>query len=183
MCLFPKGLTPWLQNHPGPDKSIRKKDLESGKIISRRYRNRRIGEFLKELKLTEGRSTGIPKIFKALKENGSPAPIIATDEDRTYFLIEIKIHELFLGQEEAQEEVQEEAQDKKELSEIEERILEFISNDEVSKEEIADYLKIKKTSGNFKKAMKKLKEKGYIEYIIPEKPTSKYQKYRISKKN
>ncbi|MFW5872031.1 MAG: Fic family protein [bacterium] len=74
------------------------------------------------------------------------------------------------------------AQDKKELSEIEERILEFISNDEVSKEDIADYLKIKKTSDNFKKAMKKLKEKGYIEYTTPEKPTSKYQKYRISKK-
>jgi len=29
--------------------------------VSRRYRNRRIGEFLKELNLTEGRSTGIPK--------------------------------------------------------------------------------------------------------------------------
>ena len=64
------------------------------------YWNRSIVEFLKELKLTEGRSTGISKIFKALKENGSPALIIETDEERTYFLIEIKIHEHFLGQEE-----------------------------------------------------------------------------------
>jgi len=39
--------------------------------MDRRYRNRRIGEFLKELKLTEGRCTGIPKIRKALRENGS----------------------------------------------------------------------------------------------------------------
>lgn len=30
-------------------------------VVCRRYRNRRIGEFLKELELTEGRSTGIPK--------------------------------------------------------------------------------------------------------------------------
>jgi ATP-dependent DNA helicase RecG len=41
------------------------------KIIARRYRNRRIGEFLKELKLTESRSTGIPKIIKSLKDNNS----------------------------------------------------------------------------------------------------------------
>ena len=81
----------------------------------------------------------------------------------------------------AQEEAREEAQDNNELTKIEERILEFISDKEVTKEAIADYLKIKKTSGNFKNAMKKLKDKGYIEYTIPEKPTSKYQKYRISK--
>lgn len=31
----------------------------------RRYRNRRIGEFLKELDLTQGRATGIPKSFHA----------------------------------------------------------------------------------------------------------------------
>ncbi|WP_446497425.1 AlbA family DNA-binding domain-containing protein, partial [Halomonas sp. BC2] len=41
---------------PGPDPSIRLQDLQAGKAVSRRYRNRRIGEFLKELDLTEGRS-------------------------------------------------------------------------------------------------------------------------------
>jgi ATP-dependent DNA helicase RecG len=45
---------------PGPDRSIRLEDLKQGKAVSRRYRNRRIGEFLKELDLTEGRSTGTP---------------------------------------------------------------------------------------------------------------------------
>lgn len=44
---------------PGPDRSIRLADLRRGKAVSRRYRNRRIGEFLKELDLTEGRATGI----------------------------------------------------------------------------------------------------------------------------
>ena len=29
-------------------------------LRSRRFRNRRLGEFLKELDLTEGRATGIP---------------------------------------------------------------------------------------------------------------------------
>ena len=36
-----------------------------------RYRNRRLGEYLKELELTEGRSTGIPTIQNVLKANGS----------------------------------------------------------------------------------------------------------------
>ena len=34
---------------PGPDRSIKMEDLRRGKAVSRRYRNRRIGEFLKEL--------------------------------------------------------------------------------------------------------------------------------------
>ena len=38
-------------------------------MIARKYRNCRIGEFLKELKLTEGRNIGIPKIKRALKNN------------------------------------------------------------------------------------------------------------------
>lgn len=46
---------------PGPDRSIRLADFDAGRAVSRRYRNRHIGEFLQELDLTEGRSTGIPK--------------------------------------------------------------------------------------------------------------------------
>jgi len=77
---------------PGPDRSIRMSDLRAGKGVSRRYRNRRIGEFLKELDLTEGRSTGIRKILKAMKSNGSPAPEFDTDDDRSYFLIRLPVH-------------------------------------------------------------------------------------------
>ena len=72
---------------PGPDRSIRMDDLKSGKAVARRYRNRRIGEFLKELELSEGRGTGIPKIIAAMRENGSGKPEFITDEDRTSFLV------------------------------------------------------------------------------------------------
>ena len=72
---------------PGPDRSVGIEDLRAGRAVSRRCRNRRIGEFLKELNLTEGRSTGIPRILKAMSENGSPAPVFETDEERSYFLI------------------------------------------------------------------------------------------------
>ena len=68
-------------------------DLRAGRAVSRRYRNRRIGEFLKELDLTEGRSTGVPKILRAMENNGSPPPEFESDEDRTYFLIRLPVHE------------------------------------------------------------------------------------------
>jgi ATP-dependent DNA helicase RecG len=54
------------------------------------YRNRKIGGFLKELNLTEGRGTGIPIIHSELNNNGSPPPIFETDEC-TYFLCTIKM--------------------------------------------------------------------------------------------
>ncbi len=82
-------------SYPGPDKSIRKSDIEKGLIIARRYRNRRIGEFLKELKLTEGRSTGIPKIIRSMENNGSPEPTFDTDDDRTFFIVELPINKYF----------------------------------------------------------------------------------------
>ncbi len=43
---------------PGPDRSITDEHLENRVLISRRYRNRRIGDFLKELDIVEGRNTG-----------------------------------------------------------------------------------------------------------------------------
>ena len=50
------------------------------------------GDFLKELDLTEGRSTGISKVLKVMKENGSPPPEFETDGDRSYFLIRLPAH-------------------------------------------------------------------------------------------
>ena len=79
---------------PGPDRSIRLEDFEAGRAVSRRYRNRRIGEFLKELDLTEGRSTGVPKILKAMAANGSPAPLFETDDDRAAYVIRLPVHPL-----------------------------------------------------------------------------------------
>ena len=81
----------------GPDRSISIEAIRAAKALrSRRYRNRRLGEFLKELNLTEGRATGIPTIQRKLEQNGSPRATIDTDEDRTYFLIDIPCHPDFV---------------------------------------------------------------------------------------
>jgi len=78
-------------NSPGPDRSVRLDQLRQGKAIPRRYRNRRIGDFLKELEITEGRSTGIPKILRAMKKNGSPPTEFEFDDDHSYFLVRLSM--------------------------------------------------------------------------------------------
>ena len=50
---------------------------------------------MKELELTEGRATGIPTILKSLEDNGSPFPKFNTDEDRSFFEVELFIHRAF----------------------------------------------------------------------------------------
>ena len=56
---------------------------------SSRYRNVRLGDCLKELNLTEGRATGIPTIQDELRANGSSLATIETDEERSFFLIDL----------------------------------------------------------------------------------------------
>lgn len=82
-------------SYPGADRSISREGLRTYRAISRRYRNRRVGDFLKELHLTEGRNTGISKILHAMRNNGSPDPLFETDEDRLYFLTTLPCHEGF----------------------------------------------------------------------------------------
>lgn len=82
-------------NFPGPDYYIDMEKFAAGKVRARRYRNPKIGEFFKEIDLSEKKSTGISKILRELKRNGSPFPEFETDADRTYMITTIRIHERF----------------------------------------------------------------------------------------
>ena len=84
---------------PGMDRSITDADLKKFTIRSRFYRNRRIGEFLKELDLAEGRNTGIGKIVRAMRENGSPDPQFYNPETRSFMTVILPIHEAFKSDE------------------------------------------------------------------------------------
>lgn len=169
-------------SYPGPDRSVDMDDLKKGKAVSRRYRNRRIGEFLKELELTEGRSTGIPKILRSLKENNSPPPEFKTDEDRTYYYIkfnvnpEVKSEDIKKNMSGAQLRAQSGAQSDDRTVDI----LKAIKNEPKSTKEIMDDIGLEKKTGSLKRTLKDLLEKGMIEYTIPEKPRSRLQKYRIT---
>ena len=76
-------------------------ELQKGIIHNRRYRNRRIGDFLKELDMTEGRGTGIPIIRREMEKNGSPEPRFETDENHSYFITTLPIHSAFLDRSDA----------------------------------------------------------------------------------
>lgn len=87
-------------SYSGPDRSISMDDINQAVALrSRRYRNVRLGDFLKELNLTEGRATGIPTIQNELRRNGSGRARLRTDECRTFFLIDIPCHPDFVEQE------------------------------------------------------------------------------------
>ena len=79
-------------SYPGAVPPVDTQILHHQKIVARDYRNRRIGDFLKELDLTEGRGTGFPKMYKKMENNGSPQPIIETDEQGVYFMITLPIN-------------------------------------------------------------------------------------------
>jgi ATP-dependent DNA helicase RecG len=70
-------------------------DLRAGRAISRHYRNRRIGDFLKEIEMSEKRSTGITKILRTLQSNGSPPPEFETNDGRDYMIVTIHQHDGF----------------------------------------------------------------------------------------
>ena len=80
-------------SYPGPVPGIESRHLvPNAEIRAAPARNRRIGEFLKELGLAEGRLSGLPKVFKAMEANGSPVPRFDFDEHRTWFQATLPAH-------------------------------------------------------------------------------------------
>ena len=80
-------------SYPGPVPGIEARHLvPNAETRAVPARNRRIGEFLKELGLAEGRLTGLPRVFQAMEANGSPTPRFEFDEHRTFFQATLPAH-------------------------------------------------------------------------------------------
>ena len=143
-------------SHPGADRSITEEGLRTYHVFNRRYRNRRIGEFLKEMHLTEGRNTGFRKILNALERNGSPKPIFETDPERLSFCTTLLIHpDFFYKNEGVNEGVS------KDLTEKEQMILNAMkSTPSISVAKMVKELNISKAS--IERAIKSMKEKQLI---------------------
>lgn len=160
-------------SYPGPLPPLNKEKLQSGRVVARKYRNRRIGDFLKELHLTEGRGTGIPKIIRVMKINGSPEPIFDTDDDLTYFLTCLPIHPDFKRvQDRVQDQVQDRVQDEK-------GILTYCLRPK-KRSEIFIRIGVYNNYDQFKKYIRPLLEKGYLARTIPDKLSSRNQQYKTT---
>ena len=191
-------------SYPGADRSIRMEDLQRGQAVNRRYRNRRIGEFLKELELAEGRSTGVPKILRVMRDNGSPAPSFETDDDRTWFRVRLPVHPSFpleaddasgeqdnrlehkekagvppegTPQETPQETPQDAPQETPQVTESVERLIGAVQR-ETSRAELQAALKLRDRRSFIDSYLKPALEAGLIEMTLPDMPTNRNQRYR-----
>jgi ATP-dependent DNA helicase RecG len=168
------------------------KSLRIGRAMPRRYRNRRIGEFLKELEFTEGRSTGIPKIMEAMEKNGSPPAEFEFDHDHSYFMVRLPVHSAALevakmivddlevvGTELTQ--IGDQAGTELGLSPDQVKLL----NKAVIDLGITDLMLVVGRTNRIKfrdQLINPLLLAGYIKMTIPDKPRSSKQKYRITQK-
>ena len=148
-------------SHPGADRSITDEGLKTYHVFNRRYRNRRIGEFLKEMHLTEGRNTGFRKILNALEKNGSPKPIFETDPARLSFSSTILIHPAFVG-ENVGESVGENVGVK--LNKTQRKIIELLKdNPQYTLEQMAQIITVERRT--IERNIKKLRENGVLERV------------------
>ena len=154
-------------SYGGPGRSVRLEDFSKGIVNPRRYRNRRIGDFFKELDITEGKSTGVPTIVGAMKENGSPAVKFEFDEERTWFMVTVPVHEWFLeGNDTLNEPVNGTVNDTVNgtVNETEQIILRLIkSNASIKIEDMVLYSK--KSRRTVIRALSSLKDKNLIKRI------------------
>ncbi len=145
---------------PGPDISISDKDIANYNMRTRRYRNRRIGDFLKELHLVEGRNTGIPSAIKGIKDNGSPMPKLLTDAERSFFSVILPIHESFKQKNKVDVQQKRKRRTKKELKEL---ILVLLEDQDLSATSIYKELGY---SGNLSKTFRMCLEELILESKI-----------------
>lgn len=147
-----------ITSFPGMDRSITDQNIKDLKIRGRIYRNRRIGDFFKELKLTEGRNTGIPNALVALKENRSPTPIFEMDSDRRYLSVILKCNKAFIN------DISIEKVSKKRLSkeEIKMKVLELLKEEDLSLREIAKKMGYKGISKTLTLVIEELEKDSLI---------------------
>jgi ATP-dependent DNA helicase RecG len=163
---------------PGPDRSISDESIRELRMVATRYRNRRIGEFLKELHLVEGRNTGIPSMLRALTDNGSAPPVFETDADRSYFRVTFFVHDAFKPN---KSQTDHKAVKKKKRPDVKAAVLEALSDEPMSSQELA--VKVGYSthrSGAFYRVIGELADEGKISYTIPGNPRDRNQRlYRV----
>ena len=161
---------------PGPDRSITGDDLVRGVLISSRYRNRRIGDYLKELRMVEGRNTGVPLMLEAMRRNGSDRPIFRTDEERSYFRVVLPVHSVFLGGQYGSPGLGVGRGRRRTREELCVLIKQNLLGGNLSPTELSAALGYSKLTDTMRAVVRDMMERGEVQYLYPDKPKSRNQK-------
>lgn len=119
-------------------------------------------------KCIERMGTGIHDMIRRCRTAGLAEPEIRLDGG--FFVLTIRRKMSALAQSGAQSGAQSEA------------ILKNLETEPLSAAELAVALGLQSKTGAFKRTLQELVDSGMIEYTTPDKPTSRLQKYRLTKK-
>ncbi len=166
-----------ISSFPGPLPPVNQEMLKQERIVSRDTRNSRLGDFLKDLDLTEGRGTGIRKIRNQMQRNGSPAPNFITDDNNVFFITELLLHPAF---DQVTDQVTDQVSDQ--VSDQVKALLKCLAESEKSNKECMDILGLSHRPTFKENYLQPALHDSLIVMTIPDKPTSSKQKYKITPK-
>ncbi|MDR3283429.1 MAG: putative DNA binding domain-containing protein [Candidatus Methanoplasma sp.] len=165
---------------PGPDRSISADDIKKRRMVSKFNRNRRIGDFLKELKLVEGRNTGVPLMVRAMQANGSELPVFDTDEDRTYFTAILPVHAGFIKNHDADGPLENKKRVRRTAEEVDRLLSDLLKKEgSLSMREISQKMGYSATTKGLIGAVGRMIDGGKAEYLYPDRVNSPNQKIRL----
>jgi len=148
-----------IKSYPGFDHTITNGDIRSLNIRSRKpYRNRSIGNYLKDYRLTEGHNTGIPRAVRFLKENGSPMPLFLNDPERSSLIARLYPESSFSPTKEAPFSPRK----KKSREELRAEALSLLSTGDYSALQIAKKIGLSQASKSLKAVLDGLIEEGMV---------------------
>ncbi|MBU0995718.1 MAG: putative DNA binding domain-containing protein [Proteobacteria bacterium] len=151
-----------------------------------------IGAFFREIHRADELGSGMRKMMRYGKTYGGADPEMVEGD---VFRIVVKVPEFRANGEqggrtkldpnqnqEAQSRAQSRAQSGAQSGAQSDQIIKLLGSDSLSAVELVNKLGLKSKTGALKRSLQQLLEDGLLEYTIPDKPTSRLQKYRLTKK-
>jgi ATP-dependent DNA helicase RecG len=125
--------------------------------------------------------TGTLNIIEWCKENGNPVPQWQVRAGSVVLTL-TPLRDKSDRQPESGPESQPESGVESQPESLREKVIQLLEKASLSKAEISKQLGQKQISGQLNKILKALVEEGVVSYTIPEKPTSRLQKYKLNSK-
>jgi ATP-dependent DNA helicase RecG len=148
-----------IKSYPGFDHTITSSDIRSLSIRSHKpYRNRSIGNYLKDYRLTEGHNTGIPRTVRFLQENGSPMPLFLNDPERSSLIVRLYPEASFSSTKSVPSPIRK----KKTREELRTETLSLLSTGDYSAQQIAEKIGLSQVSKSLKGVLDGLLEEKLV---------------------